>query len=1230
MALRQSSSYAVPYNPRDWGLPGNGGSQGPAATMTVSVSLPWSNATGIDISPSLPPPPYSPPSQGQSTDPAVSVASVSSSAAVSSSYPAPVQSLGESPLNHRRPMPRPRPLSMVHLGDTGSGGQVAYLPPPPPLGANSSLQNRSHGPRSRLSNAFSPPENNQSFSSIDLQHMPSTPYVMDGSPIPPASRRAVSAGAVVSSAGSSWNARQSSDSPPQGSWEPGMPLPPPPPGPPPTTRSQSVSGSSDTVSSRHSMHLPRARARQPPVMGTTLDRIPPTPADWVDDTTTDSDPSLKQKVPLHIVTGPPSTLLPEVAAPGGSSVHPSPPSRRPSNSGLFRSPAVRDPSAKGIRERRVERRSRQGLGSQDLSAVSSSSNPWASDLDRTQAVKPANLDFPAPGQQIDSDRSLFPARFTPKSARSIGSDGQPTGNRPRTSSTGLFSNRSSLSTPRPEVTSGSGSGSGSGPQGFGMGGAYAHTPPFSPGSHADPSPYAKTMPHPVNPKALPTPPPQHPQEISPASRRGSNSGGGLGDRPVSHLLHLPNDTITVPPPLTPRRPPPEPTRSTEKVRDTAFLQEAIRRHQEFIEKEATAASEEEALKLFADFVLSESHIRRERYKDIWDHSGFDVEDVRRNLFEVPPVPGHCSPYRSRSLSSSRPASRGNISTSNVTDNPPMRPESGWWNNYKPSLSPIASMSMSNESSRGRAPSRWWESVSSSDGRDPRVQRSKRESKYMGVQQEIREAMQWANMPSLSALNEDQSGTHFVYGPDEYPPEKVGWHEEDGGDETVCPAERTPNALNTFSVSTETHKMDVSRLITLPPPYPRHYPAVNNSHPDLVAYRTTVRSITDLSEVKATRQRHKTQTERLQKEHQERVQQNRRLFKENIQSQIQQGSLSFAEAAEAEAALAIEEQQAERELAKAELDTYQDTVLKPMHAILTDRIERATASMDKLCSQLFDDAQNETPDQTQAEGDEKPELLEKITQLKWLFEAREQLHREVYELVGGRDEKYQAVVSLPYKHSGNEDKARETSAFFAQDAMDRRVQHEAAALARLESFLDVIEQNVVRGVEIQLSSFWDIAPSLLALVQQIPDQLDGFEIQIPAGEYDENPSYQAHPLQYLYSVVWHAERSSYQYIESQTNLLCLLHEVKSAVMRANYKHIEAQRIRQGEPEDTVHEETHGLRADEERHLTADLKDKVGTVESQWTEALGSHIEALRERVKAQLQAEDGWEDMEQLE
>lgn len=914
------------------------------------------------------------------------------------------------------------------------------------------------------------------------------------------------------------------------------------------------------------------------MLGTGLGSIPPTPADWIDEGYLNNRPTEN----LYVDTA-------KAAKAPEPTDHDSSNQRTPGSGGLFRSSAVRDPSAKGIRERRIERRNRQSQVFEPPSAISATGNPWADALDQ---IKPSNLILP----ENNSDQAQHPTYAQPPlSTRSTRSEGQHTASRSRASSNGLLSDQSPHVTPRQLPSS-------AGPSAT----AFAHTPPFSPNSNGvGSSAYPKEAIQAVPPKALPTPPLNSGKDARPRSRSRAPSRGPE-DRPISHILHMPNEAVSTMKPLSPRRTPGQESVqvSMDSIlrQDPAFLHDAVQRHKTFIEREASAEDESEALKIFADYMLAESQIRRQRYSKVWE--SFQVEDVRRNLFELPPK------------QTPKPKPQPKL---DIPQNRAGRPESAWWNNYQPCLSPIASLNMSNdESSRGRAPSRWWESNtgSSGEGAERRVQRSKRESKYMGLP---REAMQWDQELTPSQPKDVSMNYGNTDGSDEYPPEKVGWH--DGS----SPANSTGTGYRY-----ESRNLDISRLITLPPPYPRHHPAVNNSHPDLVTHRTTVRSITDLAEVKNTRHRYKADVERMLQEHQQEVDISHRQFRSNIQSQIQEGSLTFAEAAEAEAAMIVQENERERKMVKRQLDTYQETVLKPMHAILVDRIGRATACIDQLSSMLSDDAQSGTPDQTQEEGDEKPELLEKLTQLKWLFEAREQLHRESFDLISDRDDKYKAVALLPYKQSKNEDKLRETQAFFSQDALDRRVQYETEALARIESFLNVIEQNVMRGVEVQLSAFWDIAPSLLALVQQVPEDLRGFQVQIPADEYEENPSYHEHPLQYLFTLLSHAEKSSYQFIESQTNLLCLLHEVRSAVMWANQKLVEAQRIKHGESEEAVRREMQETRADEELALTTDLKDKVATVEGQWTEALGSQIEGLRERVKEQLVSDDGWEGLQQLE
>ncbi|KAJ5089556.1 hypothetical protein N7532_008240 [Penicillium argentinense] len=1217
MASRQPAGYSVPYNPQDWGPMGAPGQAPYHQSSNTPRVAPQQRTYAVIVDETLspPPPPYSPPSSQNRVSPET-YGSPNPNIAVSSSVTPPQNPVRENDFDvstdyQRRSVHRPRPLSMVYPSEAGPSRQS--LPPPPPPqghpGSRSVSQSRVDGYQGMGYNSVAQQPRPRISSSNYEQPLPSP--AMRGNALgssygqleapqrPPASRRAASAGAVVSSAGSSGAASQSRNrSPSNSGWEPGMPLPPPPPGPPPTTASVSVSGSSESSSAR-TVHVPSRTRARPPVLGTGLGSIPPTPADWVDEEYMNHRPTQESEF-LYVDTAKARAMPNPVDDPNSNDVTQQS-QRTPGSggSGLFRSSAIRDPSAKGIRERRIERRNRRSQCIEDMSAISTSGNPWA---DALEQIKPSNLVLPD-HEKASPDPVHQPtsSRFTPQSSRSIGSDGR-TGSRSRASSGGLFTDQSSSYTTPIKLDSSP----------VGPSAAFAHTPPFSPKGGSTSS-YSQEVSQTVPPKALPTPPLNSGKDLQPRPRASSR---GPEDRPISHILHMPNDVISGIKPLSPRRIPGQqviqpPSLESIIKQDTEFLQDAMQRHRKFIEQEAAAVDENEALKLFTEFIIQESQIRRVRYAAVWESNPAVVEDVVNKLFTMP-MPQKAKPVKP---------------TLEIPQNRTSRPDSAWWNNYQPCLSPIASLSMSNDemSSRGRAPSRWWESKtgSSGDGAGRRVQRSKRESKYMGLP---RDGTQWDSEKTPSKL--DDAGAHYTgeyaaYGPDEYPAEKVGWHEE-GSSYSV-----NGNG-NPFGQPRASQKLDISRLITLPPPYPRHYPAVNNSHPDLVSYRTVVRSITDLSEIKSTRQRYQEDMETMLQEHSSQVKEGRQQFKANIQSQIQEGSLTFAEAAEAEAAMLVEENRLERGLVKRQLDTYQETVLNPMLAILNDRIDRATACIDELSSKLFDDAQHETPDQTQEEGDEKPELLEKLTQLKWLFEAREQLHRESFDLVSDRDEKYKAVALLPYQQGKNEEKLRETQAFFSKDTLDRRVQYETSALTRLESFLDVIEQNVVRGVEVQLSAFWDIAPSLLEMVQQVPEDLYGFQVQIPSNEYEENPSYRTHPLQYLYSLLSHAEKSSYQYIESQTNLLCLLHEVRSALMRANRNLAEAERIWHGEPEENVRRGTQQTRADEELALTTDLKDKVATVEGQWTEALGSQIQGLRERVKDQLLAEDGWEDLERLE
>ena len=397
--------------------------------------------------------------------------------------------------------------------------------------------------------------------------------------------------------------------------------------------------------------------------------------------------------------------------------------------------------------------------------------------------------------------------------------------------------------------------------------------------------------------------------------------------------------------------------------------------------------------------------------------------------------------------------------------------------------------------------------------------------------------------------------------------------------------------------------------------PRHHPAVNNNHPDLADVRAVVRSLHEKEEAEIIIDSYRAQI--LRKRQQANSWCKHLLHGQDIEFRIEQGGISQEDLDVSEVELNEKIAISEEDVAQSDFDLYQSIVLTPLHALYSNRIKLAEASIDKLSSRLFLDAQSQSPNLPQEEGDEQPELLEKLTLLKWLYEGKETLHRRIYDLLSERNDRYKAVVLLPFIQSQDQEKHVEAELFFAKDAQERRFQFEQAAYKRASRFMEVIENNVSRGVEVQLSAFWDIAPSLVEVLHKVPSQLDGFEVQIPAQEYAENPSYYEYPLQYLYSLLGHAQKSTYQFIESQVNILCLLHEIRSHTLAARCK-VEAQ------SRDASWAAEEEQRRQETR-LTDDLKEKVGVVEGQWEEALGREIMEVRERVREALLEEGGWDD-----
>ncbi|KAK4444695.1 hypothetical protein QBC34DRAFT_181845 [Podospora aff. communis PSN243] len=1107
----------------------------------------------------------------------------------------PAQSFGEpqgSPLPpppYSPPRSNGRPQSMVFEGGHAPSPPAARVAPPPPAPrpaaehppANTSFPPPPGGRGASRERRFGLPSlgrrREPEQSGISIEPHPQSPRlgimqrVLPGhSPpltlqiptrtdsdasMPPAARRAASTPAIATPT----SARSRSSS--QVRWDPMVSVPPPPPGPPPSaTRSQSVqrmpSGSDPVMS-------PPTR-RPPPSGVAALGPVPPTPANWQQEDNLPEQPQQRAESPNDS-----GQQAVDTASNGSSSANPES-AASSSSSHLSRHHAVR--GDKTLLQRRNESRTRGGgresMDSSDGShGLSEIVIPNASGLQRRLTIN----------------------RGTPRSGRT--SEG------PRTGESYDSGHMSRGSTPRASAS--------------GIGSAQLPPDQLTPTNRSPRS--AQKQPevhHAIAPRALPTPP------------TGSRSSSGAPRSPTRALTkHL---VIT---------------QTTDQ-----FARGTVERFTAFAQKEACAASDAERVRLFAEFFVMESRVRRERYGAAIGAMGSEILDLTRDLFRPMPArrestnsatsgtvdltPQSSEPRSHRgSTGSGLGNSHGHgsaVSTpsssvpgSSPTVGPGQSNPNWQSSNYMPSLSPILSMSIGDapdeEDSRGRPASRWWEADSAGGG-SSRLERSKRESKYMGVPKEAREALQWTDDPQSSPA---MAGSSSRDSGQEYPPEKVGWHEQ----EPSCTPEPQRDSMHSASTPTPTTPnpahLDVSRLVTLPPPYPRHHPAVNNNHPELTQTRNSVRVISDMTEIDILKERFKQGSAKVRSDAAEAAKQRRQALRDNLHSEISSGGIGYAEAAAIEADAKTEEHNKVKELEKKDFDEFQAAVVMPVNEILQARITKATELFDELRGRLFEETRDSNPNMPQEEGDEQPELLEKLTLLKWIFEARETLHRSLYDLLTDRNDRYRDMVLVPYQLVGEEEKVASAKAFFNEDGKKRAAAYADEVLRRTQEFHNVVEETVVRGVEVQLSAFWDIAPDLKRLLDKIPTDMEGFLIQIPASEYGENPCYHDHPLQYLFSLLLHAEKSTYQFIESQTNLLCLLHEVKEAVVSAKAKAMEHE----GKDAEQIED----MKKRQASRLSDDLKEKVRVVQDQWVSALGETVEGVKERVGGWLLETGGWDE-----
>ena len=554
---------------------------------------------------------------------------------------------------------------------------------------------------------------------------------------PPAARRAASAGQIGHANTPSPTPGLSDRSTPDNSWQPGMPLPGPPPGPPPPgTRSQSLnrygqsSSSASSLTSEHGFdgqHARRAAA------ASALGPVPPTPADWVD---IEADPQHQEQPQQKTLASTQSNCEPNpewrpLRVDTGAQ-HEQPLSRRPATR--------RDTSAQGIRERRSDSRRAKSRNNDILSPVSDDFRP--SDL----IFKPND----AGKRHRDHMRTVSSYPEPSESSRDSPSQVK--------------------KQPRPCAPVS----------------ASVMTPPYTPAIG---------------------------KEDGNRSRKQSLNApkSASSDRHISHLLHTPNEDNDVPAPPSPARPAEAGSTKAPTQLDTFALQ-AIERHRVFVEKEAAVTSDEERLELFANFMVHESRLRRDRYATAYGSMAGDIVDLTRDMWRSSTraskragtpstsmssfdqiVPSGASDGQPTSARGGLPSSAssfgdftpatdvGSVGEPNDLDRSDSR---HWAEAFKPSLSPIPSMAVSTvpdeNSSRGRTQSRWWEqsnsgsgSGSGSIGRPDRIEKTHRETKYMGVTM-ARLQDDAAPSPALSrhTATPGASAQTFDAATNEYPPEKT--------------------------------------------------------------------------------------------------------------------------------------------------------------------------------------------------------------------------------------------------------------------------------------------------------------------------------------------------------------------------------------------------------------------------------------------------------------------------
>ncbi|KAF3940738.1 hypothetical protein ABW19_dt0205112 [Dactylella cylindrospora] len=603
-----------------------------------------------------------------------------------------------------------------------------------------------------------------------------------------------------------------------------------------------------------------------------------------------------------------------------------------------------------------------------------------------------------------------------------------------------------------------------------------------------------------------------------------------------------------------------------------FYHEAIERHTDMILTEATAPTDEKRLNVFVDYVLEEARIRGEIYNSALGILGpglsiFPTDDPQYMTPEQQVAEFERREYEKRVMNqlASGSGSSGPLS---------------------------AGLGSAGLGSAGLGPS----GGSSLKRRQTIKEQKARAGEYL-------ESRRSRSNPTT---------------PRE-PPKRASWFEDVPGDRIPAgsPDAAPENPETQKSPIAEPAPIDLQPLMSIVPPYPRQFPASDNSHPTLQKTRKAIAELKDLRAIHKLKFDFTTSVPRIQDENAAEARARKAAHQDYIQRLFSEGRVTYEEMDRLTAEFERKEGDKKAEELQREFDRFQKEVVSPSHTELMDRIDKAASIMESIQTDISATAK---ANNTIREG---PELLEKLNIMRTLFETREILYGEINSLIADRDSRYKEVTIAPFLNDGDTEGIKEAEEFFGDAAKQTKVTADKEAVERAKSFLDKVEKDVITGVESEVSNFWDVAPTLTELLDKIPSDLSNIRPIIPEDELYANPHYRKFPLLYLKKKLDYVGNSIYQHAQAQMRLLDFSVEITLLWTNTKWALGDSERVLAGEEEQRAVWQVERQKREEEVRQTKNWEEKVKIVKEEWSQSVGNKLSDMKKRIIDQLALQDGW-------